>query len=153
MLVRAKFKSLLRGCDVAKDIASGRYPAFVYGNRFPPDELPVFCFHSVHPDTFEKILQFLLLNKYHSLTADECHAFLQNGKRFAKRRNILMTFDDGTGSLWTVAYPLLKKYGFKATAFIVPGVIKESDVLGRNLEDAWSGKATMKQVLERALTS
>lgn len=51
--------------------------------------------------------------------------------------------------MWSIAYPLLKKYGFKATVFLVPGRIKYRNKYYPNLEDVWVGKANMQEVLER----
>jgi peptidoglycan/xylan/chitin deacetylase (PgdA/CDA1 family) len=39
----------------------------------------------------------------------------------APQRAVLLTFDDGRGSVWTVAAPLLKQHGMRAVVFLVPG--------------------------------
>ena len=63
--------------------------------------------------------------------------FLTKGKLITNK-SVLLTFDDGRGTLWSVAYPMLKKYGMKATAFIVPGKIS-SGRIGLSLQDYWDG--------------
>jgi hypothetical protein len=40
---------------------------------------------------------------------------------------VLLTFDDGHRSLYTVAYPAFKRHRLKAVAYIVPGMTPESD--------------------------
>lgn len=134
---------------VASDIVFKRYPSFVYYNSPAQNEIPVFCLHSVEPLTLETTLQFLAENKYHTLTTDEFYHILLKNTRSAIRKAILLTFDDGMGSIWSVAYPLLKKYGFKATVFLIPGRIKHSEQYNPNLEDVWRGKATIEEVIVR----
>ena len=64
-----------------------------------------------------------------------------------------LTFDDGLKHVWTVAFPLLKKYGLKATCFLITGCIAENDHRVRpTLEEYWKGEATLKDVLCMAPT-
>jgi len=42
--------------------------------------------------------------------------------------SVAITFDDGNESVYTVAFPLLVKYGVPATLFVVPGWIEKSRV-------------------------
>ena len=101
------------------DVLLGRYPAFVYGRGCTPENIPIFIFHQVETRRFESQLAFLKENKYQTLTCDELLKILK-GKRTHSAKEIMLTFDDGWRSLWSVAFPLLKKYGFEATAFVVP---------------------------------
>jgi len=131
---------------VAKDIILKNYPSFIYGEPLSRQEIPVFCFHSAEPHRFENILKFLEKNAYKTLTTDEFYNLLIGNDPPVKEKQILLTFDDGMGSVWSVAYPLLKKYGFKATVFLIPGRIKEGEAINLNLEDVWSGKASLEEV-------
>ncbi len=38
-----------------------------------------------------------------------------------KEKDIGLTFDDGWQSFYTIAYPILKEFGFSATLFVIPG--------------------------------
>ena len=128
--------------------AKATFPNFVYRNiSFEELGVPVILYHSVVPDKFETDLKYLKNNKYHTIIADELHGFLKDNKSLSNRA-ILLTFDDGLGSLWGVAYPLLKKYGMKATAFIIPGRIQDAPCYP-NLEDYWAGRATLEEVVAR----
>lgn len=100
------------------------YPAFMFDRHPKPlqNEIPVFTFHSVEPRSFEEKLKFLSCNNYRTLTGEEFSAAIA-GERDIPERSVLLTFDDGTATLWTVAYPLLRKYGFRAVSFIIPGCI------------------------------
>ena len=100
------------------------YPQFVYKNihRLPENDIPIFVFHSVRPDYFEHQMRYLAENNYTTLTSDELFNIVK-GNISSKSNNIALTFDDGLASLWTTAYPILKKFGLSATCFILPSWI------------------------------
>ena len=127
-----------------------RYPGFVWGNDRPlaNPQAPVFAFHRVDPDVFERQLQFLAENGYRSLDADTFLACLE-GRLPWPERAVLLTFDDGRASLWTVAYPLLKRYGFVGVAFLPAGLIHQEESVGPNLEDVSRGRVSLEEVLAR----
>ncbi|MFX0208428.1 MAG: polysaccharide deacetylase family protein, partial [Candidatus Hodarchaeota archaeon] len=130
------------------------YPDFVFDRQARPlkNEIPVFTFHSVEPIRFERQLQFLATNNYRTLSADEFYRIIIQ-KQPIPEKAIVLTFDDGLGSLWSVGYPLLKKYGFTAVCFIVPGCTVYVKNYFPNLYDHWNGKASLQEVLCRELTS
>ena len=104
------------------------YPQFVYKPLpfLPAGEIAVFAFHTVDPDYLERQLQYLKENGYQTLNATELLQTI-NGTRQAERNTVVLTFDDGRGSLWSVAYPLLEKYDMKAIAFIVSGAVPDDE--------------------------
>ncbi|MEM3030627.1 MAG: polysaccharide deacetylase family protein [Candidatus Micrarchaeia archaeon] len=55
----------------------------------------------------------------HTITATELVEAAKKGKPLPK--TIVLTFDDGYASFYYKVFPLLKKYGIKATVFIVTG--------------------------------
>lgn len=106
--------------EVPRDLLLRRYPPFVTGGPLPRGHVPVFVFHSLEPESFERKIRYLAANGYETLSADEYFQVLvQAGK--APDRAVLLTFDDGRGSLWSVGYPLLRRYGMKGVVFLVPG--------------------------------
>ncbi|HUK55475.1 MAG TPA: polysaccharide deacetylase family protein [Nitrospiria bacterium] len=115
------------------------YPRFVYDGRLRTLEgqVPVFTFHSVEPEPFESRLKYLHQNGYRTLTADELLAVLKREIPVPDRA-VLLSFDDGWSTLWTVAYPLLKRYGYKAVAFIAPALIGEEPLEGESRPPAAS---------------
>jgi len=124
-------------------------PEFVYGFNPPPLEgdIPVFTFHTALPDWFEEQCLYLAENGYQTLSADQFLHTMTLPERFIKKA-IFLTFDDGLKHVWTVAYPLLKKYNLKATCFLIPGCIPEDDHRVRpTLENYWEGKTTLKEVM------
>jgi len=129
------------------------YPEFVFEKkpRGLKNEIPVFTFHSVEPHRFETQLDFLSRNDYQTLNADTFYECL-TGARPVPENAIVLTFDDGWGSVWAVAYPLLKKYRFCAVCFLIPGLMRMSDRDYPNLEDFWSGKSTLEEITRREMS-
>ena len=126
------------------------YPEFVYKSvkEIPKNEIPVFTFHSVEYECFEAQVRYLADNGYRTIGADEYHDILL-GKAQPQQKTVVLTFDDGRGSLWSVAYPLLKKYGFNAISFIVPFCIKDVTEYFPTLDDVWNGRASLRDVEAR----
>lgn len=99
--------------------------------------VPVLMYHhvtpqggmiNVSPANFEAQLRWLKQHGYRSLTTDQFADHL-NGKP-AQPRSVLITFDDGYLDNWVYAYPLLRKYGFTATIFLVTSWIGNGPVRG-----------------------
>ncbi len=67
--------------------------------------------------TFERQMRYLKENGYHVITADELLAFLEY-RQGLPQKSVLITMDDGYRSVYNIAYPILKKYGYKATLFV-----------------------------------
>lgn len=126
-----------------------RAPKFVY-QMFPKKvsgEIPVFTFHLAIPEWFEEQCRHLSENNYRALSTEEFNNHIKNPD--AKVDNcIFITFDDGLKHVWTVAYPILKKYGLRATCYLIPGCISETDNRVRpTLEDVWDGNATDAEIM------
>lgn len=62
---------------------------------------------------------------WHSITARELAAAVTSG-RGVPAQSVVITFDDGRPDNYTYAFPILKRHGFVATFFIVPGRIGTS---------------------------
>lgn len=104
-----------------------KYPRFIVSEQVDRlENIPVFVFHNVTAEGLEPQLMYLAENGYRTLSADQLYARFTAGE-LCSAKEVVLTFDDGDRSLWSVAYPLLKKYGFTAVAFIVPGLIAENE--------------------------
>jgi peptidoglycan/xylan/chitin deacetylase (PgdA/CDA1 family) len=110
--------------EVARDLGAGRYPPFVRGGELPAGHVPVFVFHSLEPVSFERRLRFLADNGYRTLGADE-HRDVIAQRSPAPEKAVVLTIDDGRGSVWSVAAPLLARFGMTAVVFLVPGRMRE----------------------------
>lgn len=96
-------------------------------------EIPVIMYHriikendvkGVHgiyvlEDVFDKQMKYLKDNGYQTITFED----IKNGEwrnRFNKGNKwIMLTFDDGYKDNYEVAFPILKKYGFKSTIYLL----------------------------------
>ncbi len=126
------------------------YPEFVLSNslRELGEEIPVFCFHSVEPEDFEAKLDYLKSNDYATLDGDALLKALRRETPLPKRA-VVLTFDDGTATLYSVAWPLLRKYGFQAISFLIPGCIPETAPKQPMYEDWAAGDVEKSALLER----
>lgn len=119
MIIRHFKRSIEKNQNELLGVGLGRYPAFVRVD-VPPEQIPVFQFHDVSRATLEPALEFLAKNEYETLTGDEyCERVV--GASPPRHREVMLTFDDGQASLYTVAFPLLRTLKQKAVAYIVPG--------------------------------
>lgn len=66
---------------------------------------------------FERQMRYLKDNGYHVITAEQLVAFLEYRQGLPKK-SVLITMDDGYRSVYSIAYPILKEYGYTATLFI-----------------------------------
>lgn len=135
--------------EVPRDLVMGRYPAFVTGGELPQGDVPVFVFHSVEPETFGRQVRHLADNGYVSLSLDEYYQGLLGARPFPERA-VLLTFDDGRGSLWSVGAPLLRRHGLKGVVFLVPARMRSRPgPLSPTLDDLDTGRTTPEPVLAR----
>lgn len=69
----------------------------------------------VSPEMFEKQLHYLFSHGWHSYTMSELIQYRDS----LPKKSFVLTFDDGYLDNYTNALPLLKKYHFKATLYLV----------------------------------
>ena len=90
--------------------------------------VPVLNYHQIEekngnpltlwPDQFEAQMAYLADEGYTTITIDEMMDALENGTPLPEKP-VIITFDDGYADNYEYAYPILKKYGFKATIFLI----------------------------------
>jgi len=78
---------------------------------------------TISPAAFEEQMSFLCRNHYVAINLNDALQQLQDQKSNGRRKVVVLTFDDGYRDLYTQAFPILEKYGFKATAFLSTGFI------------------------------
>ena len=66
---------------------------------------------------FDRQMKFLKENGYRAITPEELLAFLEY-RRALPKKSVWITMDDGYRSVYDIAFPILKKYGFTATLFV-----------------------------------
>lgn len=72
----------------------------------------------IPPQRFEEHLQSLREAGYQGITFRDLLKAAE-GRKVLPAKPVILTFDDGYLSNYTVAFPLLKKYGFRATINVV----------------------------------
>jgi peptidoglycan/xylan/chitin deacetylase (PgdA/CDA1 family) len=76
----------------------------------------------VTPDAFEQQLKYLKDNRYQSVSFDDLADCVEYGVALPDRP-VILTFDDGWENQFTYGFPLLQKYGFTGTFFVVTGYL------------------------------
>jgi len=142
-------ESIQKNAPEAKAYFTGHMPSFVtkVGRPDSLSNVPVFVFHEVEPNHLNKQLLYLQVNHYRTLDADELEEAARKG--IGGRREIGITFDDATWTFWAYAFPLLKKYGFQAIVFAIPGLVPNDSALYPNIEDVWEGTCSLGDLEQR----
>lgn len=95
------------------------------------DKIPVLAYHKLVPAgsergsgleideaKFDKQMKYLHDKGYKTLTMDEFYQW-HSGEIELPEKSVLITFDDGYYSMYYLVYPILKKYDFAATVFVI----------------------------------
>ena len=115
-------------------------------------QIPILMYHSISndlddhlhpyyrtvtsPERFEQQIRFLSHEDYQVLTLSEAVLLLQETLERpisldSQRPKVVITFDDGLRDFYTSAFPILKKFGFKASVFLTSGLIDKAFITGR----------------------
>lgn len=136
--------------DVPRLIASGEF-GYEELSRTPKTGVPVLCYHyfreGLTPLRFLRVLGAVLLNMptlpdkdywttplpeferqmrwlheqgYRTISLDELSDWM-DGRAPRPERAVVLTFDDGDESIARLAAPVLRRYGFHATVFLLTG--------------------------------
>ena len=106
----------------AKKIPVLLYHHLEYGAEIPESEKDSQAVISV--ERFTQHMKLLHNNGFYAASAIELEMYM-NGEMILPERTVVITFDDGYRSNARYAYPVLKKYGFKASIFIITRLIGE----------------------------
>ncbi|WP_432662837.1 polysaccharide deacetylase family protein [Wukongibacter baidiensis] len=101
-------------------------------------------------EQFEEQMKFLYNNGYQSINLNELYDYIYLKKELPDK-SFMITFDDGYLSNYVYAYPILKKYGFNATIFLITSNVPENEGVfnpnALNILD-WQTINEMKDVFE-----
>jgi peptidoglycan/xylan/chitin deacetylase (PgdA/CDA1 family) len=81
---------------------------------------------SVSPQNFEAQLRYLQQEGYETVSLYDLALHLTVGKPLPKHP-IVLTFDDGYADAYTHAFPLLQRFGFTGTVFLITAPIDAND--------------------------
>lgn len=88
---------------------------------------------------FEQKIKYLCRNGFNFLFWQDLYEYM-SGKRKLKLPAVMLTFDDGYLDNWIYVFPIIKKYGAKATIFVNPEFVDPSCEVRPNLDDVWERK-------------
>jgi peptidoglycan/xylan/chitin deacetylase (PgdA/CDA1 family) len=77
---------------------------------------------SVTPADFQRQMTWLAVNGYHPVFLADLRGYFVAGQALPAR-SVVLTFDDGYADFFQTAFPILRRLGFKAVAYIVPGFL------------------------------
>ncbi|MBD0288145.1 MAG: polysaccharide deacetylase family protein, partial [Flavisolibacter sp.] len=101
---------------VAKPVTTQKLPILMYHSVDPKGETRNrYC---IHPQSFEEQLQYLRDSGYYCATLNDW-SNAATARRPLPGLAVIITFDDAYLDFYHHAWPLLKKYGFTATVFLV----------------------------------
>jgi peptidoglycan/xylan/chitin deacetylase (PgdA/CDA1 family) len=98
-------------------------------------KIPVLMYHavaweqsliSISPDLFRQQMEWLYEQGYNAIPLSQLINNLNNQKNLPKN-TIVLTFDDGFVNLFVHVFPILVKYGFSGTIFLVSGYCGQSN--------------------------
>lgn len=94
--------------------------------------VPILAYHEVaytpgneltlKPGQFLSEMTWLHAHGFHTINLGQLYAATYYGYKLPPRP-IILTFDDGYESVYSLAYPILKKFGYQATVFVITASI------------------------------
>lgn len=109
----------------------------IYTDKQP--KIKVLCYHHIVPEPlpenkatvvtvseFEEHMKYLYEHGYYTASIKDIEEFLYNKKKLPEN-TVVITFDDGYESNYIYAYPILKKYDFKALIFLIGSRITQNE--------------------------
>ena len=108
-----------------------KFPIFNYHHirPMPPETAPINeRSFTVTPQIFEEHLKYFQENGYQVVLAEELLNYFDSGQPLPPKAAAI-TFDDGRYGQYEFAFPLLKKYGVKATFFITTDWVGKKDFM------------------------
>src|SRR4030066_555617 len=127
------------------EISSGDADSFIgssysikaYGVRpFEGNFIPIIGLHAIedhievpielYTGHFDSLCRVLKEYDYETITFMDLLNYIDFGKALPERP-VIITSDDGFQDVYTNGFPILKKYGYKMTVFLVTGAVAETD--------------------------
>lgn len=87
----------------------------------------------VTPEKFERQMSFLKFAGYKTISPAEAVSFVK-GHSIPVKKPLLITFDDGYENNFTIARPILKKFGFSCVIFVSSGFVGKKEAVSDERE-------------------
>ncbi|MDD5622912.1 MAG: polysaccharide deacetylase family protein [Actinomycetota bacterium] len=124
----------------SKEIDSFIIPDYkipVYGVRpFERNYIPIIGLHAIeehigeaielNTTQFDELCRILKEYGYETITFTDLLNYVDYGKALPEKP-VIITSDDGFQDVYTNGFPILKKYGYKMTVFLVTGAVGENE--------------------------
>lgn len=98
----------------------------------------------MNAEDFEKGMDYLHRAGYYTPTLQELEQYVK-GEISLPEKSVVITFDDGYENNLVYAYPILKKYNFKAAIFVIGSKVKEEQEPFDPSQKSYFTKAQMEQ--------
>lgn len=104
--------------------------------------VPILCYHrfgrnngrlTLSPEAFREQMQFLKDNDYRVIPLSDLVGFLK-GEKALPKRSVVLTIDDGHQSIYKIAYPILKAFGYPATVFIYTDYLNNGGLTWKQID-------------------
>jgi peptidoglycan/xylan/chitin deacetylase (PgdA/CDA1 family) len=123
--------------DEVDSFITPNYNLLVYGVRpFERNYIPIIGLHAIEDHVgeaielytayFDKLCSTLKEYGYETITFTDLLNYVDHGKALPEKP-VIISSDDGYQDVYTNGFPILKKYGYKMTVFLVTGAIGNSD--------------------------
>ncbi len=99
--------------------------------------VPILCYHRfaekcdsnlcLSKDSFTAQMAYLKQNGYQVISLAQLQAFLEY-RSTIPAKSVVLTMDDAYRSIYDIAYPILKQYGFTATLFVYTEFVQSTSI-------------------------
>ncbi len=107
-------------CNIALSV-----PVLMYHHLVPAAEHDGRNRAVISVESFEKQMTYLFTQGYRTITLDDLYLFV-TGQKDLPAKSLVITFDDGYLSNYKYAYPILRRYRFRAVQFPITAFIDRS---------------------------
>ncbi|MHB1336110.1 MAG: polysaccharide deacetylase family protein [Candidatus Humimicrobiaceae bacterium] len=112
-----------------------------YSKPFAGRYIPIVALHGIEPfaagrwetstQNFDYLCSVLKSLGYQTISLMDLYNYISFGKALPEKP-VILTSDDGYQSIYTNAFPVLKKYGYKMSVFLIDGYIGNSEAERRS---------------------
>ncbi len=118
--------------------------------------IPILAYHKINDklewgintvpiQNFKNQIKYLFENNYYSISLKDY--LNKNYEVEWNRKPVIITFDDSDESIYKHAYPILKKYNFTGTIFIISNFVGKNNSWDSNLGGIYSQHLNWKQII------
>lgn len=92
--------------------------------------IPIYMFHQVTAREWQRLCRTIRDRRLPTLTAEDLL-----DEAASRCPAIVLTLDDGWSSVWSIAFPIARRFGVQLTVFLVPELVIDSPACRSTLDD------------------